>query len=293
VTIHVKKLLLLFIVSVLVSVLGQAQKVQYSPIERSVVETRLEAVQRKNEDRQRTLQELFQAAGCSDVRLQQLKRSKVPNVICVLPGQDERTVIVGAHFDHVADGMGAVDNWAGASLLPSLYQALAGEKRCHTFVFIGFTDEEKGMVGSRAYLDSLTPEEFEKPLAMINLDTLGLNHTEVWVETADKTLSTWAAAVAKVKQLPLSGVNVGRVGDTDSTSFSNRSIPAITFHSLTQETLPILHSSRDVLAAVKRDDLYTSYQFLAAYLAFVDARIDAALREAMKEKRPVFQKNTN
>jgi hypothetical protein len=88
-------------------------------------------------------------------------------------------------------------------------------------------------------------------------------------------------------------VNVGRVGDTDSTSFSNRSIPAITFHSLTQETLPILHSNRDVLAAVKRDDLYTSYQFLAAYLAFVDARIDAALREAMKEKRPVFQKNTN
>jgi hypothetical protein len=127
---------------------------------------------------------------------------------------------------------------------------------------------------------------------MINLDTLGLNHTEVWVETADKTLSIWATAVAKAKQLPLTGVNVGRVGDTDSTSFSNRSIPAITFHSLTQETLPILHTNRDVLTAVKRDDLYSSYQFLAAYLAFVDARIDGALRDTMKEKRPSLRKDT-
>ena len=287
-----KKLTLLPAVCVLLSLLSETQQVRYSPVERWVVDGRLEAVQRKNEDRQRVLQELFQAAGCSNVTPQSVKKSKLGNVICVLPGEDERTVIVGAHFDHVDAGMGAVDNWAGASLLPSLYQALAGEKRRHTFVFIGFTDEEKGMVGSRAYLDSLAPEELEKPLAMINLDTLGLNHTEVWVETADKTLSIWATAVAKAKQLPLTGVNVGRVGDTDSTSFSNRSIPAITFHSLTQETLPILHTNRDVLTAVKRDDLYSSYQFLAAYLAFVDARIDGALRDAMKEKRPSLRKDT-
>ncbi len=60
-------------------------------------------------------------------------------MICVLPGNSEKVIIVGAHFDHVSDGSGVVDNWSGASLLPSLYQALKDHPRKHTFIFIGFT----------------------------------------------------------------------------------------------------------------------------------------------------------
>ncbi|PYX03200.1 MAG: Zn-dependent exopeptidase M28, partial [Acidobacteria bacterium] len=38
-------------------------------------------------------------------------RSKLPNVICVLPGSSDKVIIVGAHFDRVSEGDGVVDNW--------------------------------------------------------------------------------------------------------------------------------------------------------------------------------------
>lgn len=97
-----------------------------------------------------TLKQIFTEAGCDESHLseQPVKGSKLPNVICVLPGSSDRVIIVGAHFDRVPDGDGVVDNWSGASLLPSLYEAVKLEPRKHTYIFVGFTDEEKGEVGS-------------------------------------------------------------------------------------------------------------------------------------------------
>ncbi len=69
----------------------------------------------------------------------------------MLPGRSDRVIIVGAHFDRVADGDGVVDNWSGASLLPSLYEAVKLEPRRHTYIFVGFTDGEEGEVGSHFY----------------------------------------------------------------------------------------------------------------------------------------------
>jgi Zn-dependent M28 family amino/carboxypeptidase len=70
----------------------------------------------------------------------------------MLPGSSDQVIIVGAHFDRVPEGDGVVDNWSGASLLPSLYEAVKNEPRKHTYIFIGFTDEEQGEVGSRFYV---------------------------------------------------------------------------------------------------------------------------------------------
>ena len=69
-------------------------------------------------------------------------------MICALPGTSDKVIIVGAHFDHVPKGDGVADHWSGASLLPSLYEAIKKEPRRHSYIFIGFTDEEKGEVGS-------------------------------------------------------------------------------------------------------------------------------------------------
>src|SRR5260370_15932272 len=77
------------------------------------------------------------------------ERVEAPKCICVLPGSSGK-VIVGAHFDHVSEGDGVVDNWSGASLLPSLYQTVKNEPRKHTHIFIGFTDAELREVGSHS-----------------------------------------------------------------------------------------------------------------------------------------------
>jgi hypothetical protein len=136
----------------LVAITAPAEELQYRPVSRAAVETRLKQFSWKNNEREAKLKKMFQEAGCDGyVTEQSVRGSKLPNVICILPGNSERTIIVGAHFDHNGAGDGVVDNWSGASLLPSLYEAIKPAPRNHTFIFIGFTDEESGLIGSRYY----------------------------------------------------------------------------------------------------------------------------------------------
>jgi len=165
-----------------------------------------------------------------------------------------------------------VDNWSGASLLPSLYEAIKIEPRKHTYIFIGFTDEERGEVGSHFYVLQMTPEQVAATAAMVNMDTLGLAQTEVWASHSDKRLSGAIDYVGKQLNIPVRAVNVERVGSTDSEQFAARGIPSITIHSLTQETwnAHILHTSRDNFYAMNLNNYYQTYRLLSAYVAFLD-----------------------
>src|SRR5437660_870655 len=87
----------------------------------------------------------------------------------LLPGSSDKVIIVGAHFDRVSEGDGVVDNWSGASLLPSLYEAVKIEPRKHTYIFIGFTDEEQGEVGSHFYARQMTRDQVAAADAMVNM----------------------------------------------------------------------------------------------------------------------------
>ena len=123
--------------------------ITFSPVDKQTVLTRFQDVPTKNTDRQQRIKALFAEVGCGDlITEQKLKHSDYANVICRLPGETDETIIVGAHFDKVVNGMGAIDNWSGASLLASLYQSLVGTKRRHTFLFISFCEEEQGLIGS-------------------------------------------------------------------------------------------------------------------------------------------------
>jgi hypothetical protein len=119
----------------------------------------------------------------------------------------------------------------------------------------------------------LGKERLETIDAMVNMDTLGLGPTEIWMSHADPNLAKLAFALAHAMKLPLSSMNVDRVGSTDSESFREKKVPSITFHSLTQATFPILHSSKDQLSQIKEDDYYDSYKLLVGYLAYLDASV--------------------
>src|SRR5882757_1976036 len=166
------------------------EKVKFVPVAKEVIEARVGKYAKQNQEREATLKQLFSDAGCGGDNLsdQRVKESKLPNVVCKLRGSSDRVIIVGAHYDHVAEGDGVVDNWSGASLLPSLYEAIKDVPREHTFLFIGFTDEEKGEIGSRFYAQHMTKEQVSTTDAMVNLDTLGLAPTEVWKSHSDKLL---------------------------------------------------------------------------------------------------------
>ncbi|MGH3055559.1 MAG: M28 family metallopeptidase, partial [Gaiellaceae bacterium] len=196
---------------------GANRSLTYQTVSREVVESRLKKYGGNDQQREATLKQLFGDAGCRGEHLsEQVKRAKLPNVVCVLPGDSDRVIIVGAHFDHVSAGDGVVDNWSGASLLPSLYEAVKVEARAHTYIFVGFTEEENGEVGSHFYAGHMTKEQVAATDAMVNMDTLGLTTTEIWLSHSDKRLSGELVYIAGRLGLPIKGVDVDQIGSTDS-----------------------------------------------------------------------------
>ncbi|HEX3106306.1 MAG TPA: M28 family peptidase [Terriglobales bacterium] len=269
------KILVLLLAVYLSSLPAFGATYKYVLFGRELIETRLKSFSRNDTKREIILKDMFTEAGCGEhISEPAVDRVKQPDLVCVLPGQSERVIIVGAHFDHVDAGDGLVDNWSGASLLPTLYQGLRATPRQHTFIFASFSGEEKGEIGSRAYVNSMSNEDVKRTSAIVNMDTLGLGPTEVWTSHSDRQLTVAVAAIAQTLKLPISGMNVERVGSTDSEQFARKKIPSITIHSLTQDTLHILHSPRDNLSALRLGDYYDSYHLIAAYLAYLDTLLD-------------------
>jgi hypothetical protein len=112
------------------------------------------------------------------------------NVIGILPGRDpvlrNQTVILGAHYDHLglggfgsldpdSTGMvhnGADDNASGVAALIQVAARLAVSPPARTVVFIAFSGEELGLLGSDHYVkEPIYP--LAGTLAMINLDMIG------------------------------------------------------------------------------------------------------------------------
>lgn len=256
-----------------ISAQERATRVKFSTIDSATIQRRLEMVERNNSGRQKVLEDLFRDVGCTDLEEQHVPGSLEPNIICAHGGADSGVITVAAHYDFSGKGTGAVDDWSGASMLPSLYQSIETTVRRHRFIFVGFTGEEAGLSGSRTYVKRLAKDDRVMIRAMVNLECLGLSEPKVWAHRADKGLLDTYFRVANALGVPPAGVNVDNVGDDDSHPFLNAKIPVITIHSVTQETLPILHSSRDEIRAINPDHYYTAYRLVATYLTYLDSSL--------------------
>ena len=245
---------------------------KYKVVSSDVLTAHLKDAPSKNTDRAAALSSMFKQAGCEPTD-EIVKGVREPNVLCILRGSSDSTIVVGAHIDHVEEGDGIVDDWSGASMLPALYESLAGEPRSHTFLFIGFAGEEKGMVGSQFYLKNLTPQQRTQLAAMVNLECLGLTSTKVWVSHSDPTFVRMLVAMSQWLKLPLGAVNVEEVGTDDAQSFTRYKIPHITIHSVTQSTLPVLHSKNDNFKAINPDLYYDTYRMIAPLLVLLDQQV--------------------
>jgi hypothetical protein len=251
-----------------------SQKVGFRKMAKEVLESRLRDCPENDGQRWRKLEDLFRAAGSGDDRLseQPVPGFRDPNVICVLPGESETTIIVGGHFDNVGDGHGVIDNWSGAVLLPALYESLRVSPRKHTFIFVAFAAEEAGLKGSGQYARKMTRGDVARTRAMVNLDCLGLGPTAVLTSAANKMLTDLMIRVAAATKLPLRSCNVQRSG-WDADSFSGK-IPRITLHSITPRTGGVANSFNDNFEAVRWDDYYQSYLLVAMYLAYIDTQLN-------------------
>jgi Peptidase family M28 len=241
-----------------------AQKVQFSPADKSVVLARMEAIPESNQQRAERMRELFIQAGCGgSLTEQKVEGQETPNIICRLGREQSDTVIVGAHYD--CSSPQRLDNWSGAALLPAIYQGLRRKKREHSFLFVAFADRGDSPAGAESFARSLSPSQLEHTGAMVNLDVLGLSPTKVWAAHSDKDLVHSLIVMVYALKIPASQVDLTALGSTDSDPFAARGIPQITIHSLTQQNVRSGSSTQ-----FQPNNYYASYRLLCGYLAYLD-----------------------
>lgn len=139
------------------------------------------------------------------------------NVIGVLPGRDpdlrNEIVVVGAHYDHLGPGNfgaldpdsagqvhnGADDNASGSSALIHIAAKLSALPPARTVVFIAFSGEEAGLLGSDYYVKHpVFP--LSRTYAMVNLDMVG--------RLRDDRLLVYGSATAEEFPALLDSLNV-------------------------------------------------------------------------------------
>lgn len=87
-------------------------------------------------------------------------------------GDGDKVVVLGGHYDTVPNTLGANDNGSGIAVMVSIAKAIADRSYPFTVRFIGFGSEELGLRGSQFYVSSLTEDEVDDTLAMLNFDAL-------------------------------------------------------------------------------------------------------------------------
>jgi hypothetical protein len=182
---------------------------------------------------------------------------KVKNVVGVLEGSGklaDETIVIGAHYDHLGYGgrgslaknknekaihHGADDNASGTSVLIELARRFAGmDKRDgRRLVFIAFSAEESGLLGSRFYTKRQPLFPLAKTAAMVNLDMVGRMIEDP--KTKKEKLLVSGVGTAKGFGPLLDGLNKkhdftlalsqGGTGPSDHDSFVRKDIPVLFF----------------------------------------------------------------
>ncbi|KAK2615953.1 hypothetical protein N8I77_002674 [Diaporthe amygdali] len=95
-------------------------------------------------------------------------------------GDPENTIILGAHLDSVSAGAGINDNASGSSLLLALVTALSKYSTKNRIRFAWWGAEERGLLGSKYYVNNLSPEESADILAYLNFDMVSKGYFGVF-----------------------------------------------------------------------------------------------------------------
>lgn len=169
------------------------------------------------------------------------------NVIGVVEGTDPKLkneyIIYSAHYDHVGIGApdetgdtiynGARDNGVGTTTVLSMAENLAKYPTKRSALFILFTGEEKGLLGSKYYVENpVLP--LNQMVYCFNSDNAGYNDTSLISvigltrTTAEDNIFT-AAETFGLKAIEDPAKEQGLFDRSDNVNFAKKGIPAPTF----------------------------------------------------------------
>jgi aminopeptidase Y len=88
-------------------------------------------------------------------------------------GRSDNVIMVGAHLDSVNQGPGIQDNGSGSAAILEVALQMKNVRPRNKVRFAWWGAAESGLVGSRYYVDNLSPAELDKIALYLNFDTLG------------------------------------------------------------------------------------------------------------------------
>lgn len=182
-----------------------------------------------------------------DTSTANIPQRKGINVVGFLNNKAPHTIVIGAHYDHLGlghdhnsldanpDGKihnGADDNASGTSGVLELANYFASNKKTekYNFLFMCFSGEELGLLGSKKWCENPT-YPLEKINYMINMDMIGrLNDsTKKLIIYGVGTSPVWVPLIDSMKTDMSVKKDSAGVGPSDQTSFYLKNIPVLHF----------------------------------------------------------------
>jgi Zn-dependent M28 family amino/carboxypeptidase len=165
------------------------------------------------------------------------------NVIAFLDKKADKTIVIGAHFDHLGMGgqgslhrgeeaihNGADDNASGTAGLLALAAILKHQALNNNILFIAFSGEENGLWGSNYFVKNPTLD-LKSVNYMINMDMVGRLNAEK--SLAINGVGTSPSFSPILNQLNTEGLKLvtseSGVGPSDHTSFYLQDVPVLHF----------------------------------------------------------------
>lgn len=213
---------------------------------------------------------LFKKMGAPASAITTQKFDKGENIVITKAGRSTEKIVVGAHYDKVDDGCGAVDNWSGIIILANIYRKIAASDTQKTYIFLAFDSEEKGLFGSKHAAKALKEDDAVPVCSMVNFDSFASAAPQAPSNMANTKLLDAAKKVAKEVEFTLYSDPIDNA-DSDSSAFNDLGIPAISFDGLSSVDLRYLHNTNDRIASVKVESLLTGYAFGLRFVASLDS----------------------
>lgn len=221
--------------------------------------------------RRQAIVDVLRDAGIA-YRLEEFTSSRYSgtNIVADIPGKSvSKVLLIGAHYDRVDVGQGAVDNAAScAALLELLGKFKADPLEHYSIRGVFFDFEEVGLVGSKAYLATLRDRQL--PTEAINMDVFAYGDTLFATSSSlDGPLARTFNSAAKESSVPVRMVEPGRYPSSDhqpmiaagietlgvSLLDGNEIDPILQGAFQSSRVFTIIHTPRDTMEKVRPNDI--------------------------------------
>ncbi|MFJ7859112.1 M28 family peptidase [Peribacillus sp. NPDC097206] len=212
------------------------------------------------------------------------------NVIASLkpkPNKDNGQIItVGAHHDSVPGGPGANDDASGVSAVLELARILAKTPIDTEIRFMTFGAEERGLVGSSFYANSLPKSDVDRMVAHFQMDMIGGRDAGadnpaggliMYTIDGKKNLVTDLGSSAGARTMDVA-IPFGQLGRSDHQPFHELGIPSALFiHSPVE---PWYHQPTDTLDKISKEKLQQAAEIVGASVYQIARPETPALKNA-------------